>query len=201
MNQRLQSGFLIHAQRPRHPSHPLRVREHGEDRPAEGAIAKAAMRDPLDFGPRRLEQRIVLHARGTRRDARHAPETCVDVLDETFGVRFAAVAPLPHQMDAPTRRVRFLPPQQVGGTGRQTEAAMNAVIKKLARWSCHGTDYIGVRRVGSACRVLGPRFKVARWTSNALLLRSDQADVQTRGFARSDVHIAGECLEPRLLHL
>jgi hypothetical protein len=108
------------------------MREHRKNQSAERAIAKRALRLAFHLWPRRFEQRVVLHARRACGDAGHAPETGVDVLNEARARGFAAVAPQFHEVNAAARRVGLLSPQEIGGTRRQTEAAMDAVVEQIA---------------------------------------------------------------------
>ena len=132
MNEALDAELLIDTERPRQGAQPSRMRKHREDHPAERAIAETALRFALDLRPCRFEQRIVLHARRTGGDARHAPEARVDVLDEALAGGFAAVAPQLHQMNAAARRVGLLSPQQIGRACRQAEPAVDAVVEEIA---------------------------------------------------------------------
>ena len=132
VNEALDAELLIDTERPRQRAQPSRMGKHRENHSAERAIAETALRLALDLRPRRLEQRVVLHARRAGGDARHAPEARVDVLDEALARGFAAVAPQFHQMDAAARRVGLLSPQQIGRAGRQTEPAVDAVVEEIA---------------------------------------------------------------------
>ena len=132
MREALNAELLIHTERPRQHAQPSRMRKHREDHAAERAIAEAALRLALDLRPRGFEQRVVLHARRARGDARHAPEAGVDVLNEAGARGLAAVAPQLHQVNAASRRVGFLSPQEIGRARRQAEAAVDAVVEEIA---------------------------------------------------------------------
>ncbi len=104
------------------------IREQREDRAAEQAIGERARIAPLDLRARRFDERRVLHAGRTRRDARHAAEAGVEMADERRRHLRAAFEARLHQVDAAARRVHLLAPQHIGRTGRQAEAAVHALV-------------------------------------------------------------------------
>ena len=124
--------LLIQPERPRQARAAAPVRKHREDQAPERAVADAALRLALDLRTRGFEQRIVLHARWARRDARHAAEAGVDVPDEAVAVGLAAVAPQLHQVNAASGRIRLLAPQQIRRAGRQAETAVHAIVEEIA---------------------------------------------------------------------
>src|SRR5262249_1888856 len=67
-----------------------------------------------------------------RRDAREASEAPVEVLRDGVGPLELALCQPAHQVDAPARRVHLLRPGVPGRTGRQTEAAVDAVVVERA---------------------------------------------------------------------
>ena len=88
----------------------------------------------LDVGAGLLDQPVVADARGARGQAGHAAEAAVEVL---HGGRRELDRPVDeprHEQDPPARRVHLLLPQRpVGGTRRQAEPAVDAVVDELAR--------------------------------------------------------------------
>lgn len=102
-----------------------------KDQTSEQPVAETALCVALDLWPCGFQERIVLHTRRAGRDARHAAEARVDVTNEALAAGFATVAAQFHQVNAPAGRVRLLPPQQIRGAGRQTKAAVDAIVKKV----------------------------------------------------------------------
>ena len=118
-------------QRERSP-HPARVREHPEEKPAQETVGERALVLALDRGTGRLDQPVVAHARRAGGQARHAAEAAVEVLDDRGVEGNGAVEARVHEVNAPARRVHLLTPEDVRGTGRQAEPAVDAVRRELA---------------------------------------------------------------------
>src|SRR5688500_13308746 len=93
----------------------------------------------FDLRPRAFDQRSVLHTRRTRRDARQAPETRVEMLRERIAEVGASLERRLHQVDPSSRRVHLLAPQGIRRARRQAEPAVNA-----------GVDQLTLRDVGTA---------------------------------------------------
>ena len=96
--------------------------------------AGAGQGRPRLFGPDpgRLDELVVLHAGRAGGHARHAAQAAVEVLGRRRG-QPGAVQDLAHQVDPAARGVHLLGPQLVGGTGRQAEPAVHAVVGHLAQ--------------------------------------------------------------------
>src|SRR6266567_1509330 len=87
----------------------------------------------LDIGPRRVDQRGIIHARRAGGLAAEARETAVEMFDcFRSGLRIALKHML-HQYDAPARAVPLVAQNQIGWTGRRAEAAMHASSQRLFR--------------------------------------------------------------------
>ena len=99
-------------------THPVRVREGGEDRAAHQPLPGRPVEVPLDLRPGVLDQLVVPDPRGARRDARHAPEALVDVRDQRARKVASLLEPGVHQDDPAPRRVHLLVPERVGGARR-----------------------------------------------------------------------------------
>src|SRR6266545_8132332 len=83
----------------------------------------------LDVGPGLLDQPVVLDAGGARRDAGHAAQAAVEVLDRAGGGRHRAVQQPLHEVDPTARRVGLLLPDgSIGRARRQAEAAVRACV-------------------------------------------------------------------------
>jgi hypothetical protein len=111
------------------------MRKHRKDEPAERTLAETTLGDALDLRSRGLKQRIVLHPRGARRHARHTAEARIDVTHKAGAARLAPIAAQFHQMDAPSRRIGFLSPQQISRTRGQTESAVHAIVEQISTGS------------------------------------------------------------------
>ena len=135
----VQPGALRRPQRAGHGPEPARVREQREDGRAQGPVppvpvGRAGQGRPRLFGPGpgRLDELVVLHAGRAGGHARHAAQAAVEVLGRRRGQR-GAIQDLVHQVDPAARGVHLLGPQLVGGTGRQAEPAVHAVVGHLAQ--------------------------------------------------------------------
>ncbi len=100
---------------------------------------------PLQLRARGLDQAVIFHSGGTRRDACHTAQALVEVphvgivhaVDLTFQAHL-------HQVNAAARRIHLLVPEQVGGTGGQAETAVNALVDQLVRrWMMRIEDLAG----------------------------------------------------------
>src|SRR5208282_801051 len=134
-HQRLQSRALVDSHGPKHPTQPFRPRKNLKEHSAQDPVGHRAGVIALDLGACGFDQFVVLHSRGTRRQARHAAETVVHMVDER---RIELDLPLffqaeLHQVDAPARRVHLLAPKCVGRTSSQTEAAVHTLIDQVGR--------------------------------------------------------------------
>ena len=121
------------------PSHAAGQRRKCEAQPADRASSakrrggnRRSAERPRDSAARSarasLDERRVLHAGRTRRDARHAAQAGVEVAHERRRHRRAPFEAGFHQIDAPARRIHLLAPQHVGRAGRQAEAAVHARV-------------------------------------------------------------------------
>src|SRR5258708_24235507 len=81
----------------------------------------------LDPWARGLDQFAILHARRTGCQAGHTAQASVDVSSKRCIDADLALRGHLHQLDTATRRVHLLAPQQIGGAGRQAEAAMHTI--------------------------------------------------------------------------
>ena len=127
------SDPLVNEQRRQREPQPPRIRNHREQRRAEQPVAERPRRSGARSArawPR--SSGAYSHARGARGDARHAAETGVEVADEGIGHPHAPLEAGLHQIDPPARRIHLLAPQRVGRTGRQTEAAVHALVDQRA---------------------------------------------------------------------
>ena len=132
-DQPLDAQPLISPQLQRHPAQAAGVGEQREDQSPEQPFAQRALDVPLDLRPGGFHQLVVLHARRTRRQARHAAETGVEVTRELRrDLRLAFERHL-HQVNPPPRGVRLPAPQRVRRTRRQAEAAVHAVGEQIGR--------------------------------------------------------------------
>ena len=104
----------------------------GEDEFAEEAVSERARSVALNLGARGLDELVVFHARGARRDAGHATEAVVHVKAEARVEGGFAVGCLLDHVDTAARRIHFLTPENVGGAGGQAEAAVYAIVNVLA---------------------------------------------------------------------
>ena len=96
-----------------------RMRKDGEDERPEQPVVRRPLVALLDQLARLLDQPVVLHAGGTGRDAGHAAEAPVEVLDDRVRELERALGQPFHQPDPPTRRVHLLLPERpVGRAGR-----------------------------------------------------------------------------------
>src|SRR4051794_16438782 len=106
---------------------PPRVREQLEDRLAVRALLPRARLAALHLRAHALDQLVVLHARRTRRHARHAAQAAVEVGDHLGRDLLALLVADAHEQDAPARGVHLLLEDRVARAGRQAEAAVHAV--------------------------------------------------------------------------
>ena len=72
-----------------------------------------------------------MHTRRAGRDAGHAAQAAIEMLDHRAVEPDSALIGEFHQVDPPAGRVHLLAPEQVGGAGRQAEAAVDAVVDEL----------------------------------------------------------------------
>jgi hypothetical protein len=128
--QHAEPGALVQPQRAAQQPQPPRVGEEPEDQRPEGTVAPRPRVAALDLLAGGLDQLVVLHAGRAGGDAGHAAKALVEVADHLV-VHGLALQPDLHQVDAATRRVHLLAPQQVGRAGRQAEAAVDAVVDQL----------------------------------------------------------------------
>ena len=146
------------AARGQRDAQPARVGEGGEEQASQYAVAAPRVRLLLDRVARRLDQHVVRDARGAGRDAGHAAEAAVEVLDDRPVERDRAVQSRLHQLDSAARRVHLLAPEHVRRAGRQAEAAVDAVVDVLA-------DHAGAA-LQDAVRVEGARAPRSRSRRN-----------------------------------
>src|SRR2546421_12504878 len=81
----------------------------------------------LDLWARGLDEFVILHTRRTSRHAGHTAQASVDVSSKRCIDADLALRGHLHQLDAATRRVHLLAPQQIGGAGRQAKDAKHAI--------------------------------------------------------------------------
>ena len=96
--------------------HPARIGEELEERAADEPVAEGAARLGLDRLARRLDQLVVLDARGAGGHAGHAAEAQVEVLDDGRVERDRAVEVRLHQLD-PARAASPSPRSRAGTSG------------------------------------------------------------------------------------
>ncbi len=131
-HQLLQPQRLVRPQPREHHLQPLRIGEEPEDEVAEHPVGASPLVPSIDLLARRLDQLVVLHAARAGGDARETAEALIEVADHLIGHRLT-FEPLGHQVDAAARRVHLLPPQDIRGTRRKTEATMHAIIDEILR--------------------------------------------------------------------
>ena len=117
---------------PQRSSHATGIGEESKEEPTDEAVAQRSIELLLDCCARALDEPVVAHARGARRQARHAPEAAIEVLRHGRVERDRPVEPSVHEVDPPARRVHLLAPEHVGRARRQAEAAVDAVGRVLA---------------------------------------------------------------------
>ena len=117
---------------PQRSAHATGMGEEAKQEPADEAIAQRPIELLLDRRARALDEPVVAHPRGARRQARHAPEAAIEVLRHRRGERDRPVEACVHEVDPPARRVHLLAPEHVGRARRQAEAAVDAVGRVLA---------------------------------------------------------------------
>ena len=108
------------------------MRQQGEEQAAIEAITGRPVRVLFDLRARGLDQPIVADAGRARGEAAHAAQAGVHVARELIVDRRATLEHRLHQVDAAARRVGFASPEHVGGTRRQAEAAVHAVVREGA---------------------------------------------------------------------
>src|ERR687891_2135674 len=116
------------------------MREDSEHERSEKAFAARACDVPFDLWACGLDETVVLHAGRACGDARHTSETAIDVGNHRARHLRALTQSALHEHDPTTRRVHFLPPQDVRGACGQAEAAMDAVVDQLRRGRSMGVE-------------------------------------------------------------
>ncbi len=127
-NEGLQSGFLIGEER--------RAQSAEVIRPGERLIQKMTMtlfrgrtrEIAFDLSACGFDKLSVIHAGRAGGHASHAAEAGVEVADPLGSHLCGAFGGELHQIDAPARRIHFLPPQNVGRAHGQAKAAVHALI-------------------------------------------------------------------------
>src|SRR5579859_1977077 len=82
----------------------------------------------LDLPARSFDELGIVHAGGACGHASHTAEAGVEVADPLGSHLRSAFGGKLHQVDAAPRRIHFLAPENVGGTHRQTKAAVDALV-------------------------------------------------------------------------
>ncbi len=134
------------------------MREGCEEEFAEELVVSGARDVAFDLGARVFDELVVLHAGRTRRHAGHAAQTVVHVQAKAFVERRFALRGFLHHVDAAARRVHLFSPEDVGGTRREAEAAVDAVVDEFGRGR---VMRIEVRGLGSfqLCQMCHVRFR------------------------------------------
>jgi hypothetical protein len=105
------------------------IREDVADDPLEHAAAEAAIFTEHDLGHLRangFDEVVILDAGGAGGLAGAADEAAVEVFEDLVADADTAIDGAFHQVDAAARGVGFIEGFDIGGAGRETEAAMDA---------------------------------------------------------------------------
>jgi hypothetical protein len=140
----LQAGPLIEEERRGEDAETRGVREGGEEEAAEERVGGGARDVAFDLSATVLDELVVLDAGGAGGHAGHAAEAVVHVEAEGLVEGRVALGGGLHHVDAAAGRVHFFAPEDVGGTGGEAEAAVDAVGDKCG--------------IGSVVRVEGTAF-------------------------------------------
>ena len=124
-DQALQSPAPIATGQAQHGTEPIGMRQDPEEERRQPALAHRPPA-PLHLAPRDLEQRSELHAGRTRRLARPAAETEIEMTRVGRRRLQPALRHRAHQVQAAARRVHLLAEDAIGGALRQADAAVHA---------------------------------------------------------------------------
>src|SRR5262245_22943526 len=89
----------------------------------------------LDLRALLLDERCVLHTRGTGGDTGQTAKTAIEVLHERRAHLDPSFDAGLHQINPPARRIHLLAPEQIRRARRQTEAAVHALVDQRRRWT------------------------------------------------------------------
>src|SRR6185312_4355802 len=123
------------------------VGERRKEKPPLEALTARPWVLVLDERPGLLDQEVVADTRRAARDACHAAEAAVEVLDDCRGEPERPLRGLLHQLDPSARRVHLLVPEDVRRAGRQAEATVHA---RLGEVLDHASTPAGSKRSRSA---------------------------------------------------
>ncbi len=114
-------GLSHRDQRPEQP----RARQDGLERGAKQFLRQGTRHFLFDHLAPDIEQTAILHAGGTGRFAIAASQATVQMLSRALG-RLLALQYLLDQINAPTRAIKLVTQQLVGGASRRAKSAMHA---------------------------------------------------------------------------
>jgi hypothetical protein len=133
-----------------------------------GRTRAGASKVPFDPHPRLIDQMHVVHARRAGGHAGQAGETAIDVLDDFRRRRAVLFQHLLDEIDSAARTIEFVAEQDVGRTGRGTEAAMHALAQDRVGFGDIGVGQLRQAEFGlhavdpeeAPGRVIRPRLRM-----------------------------------------
>lgn len=102
----------------------------------------------LDLDPRLIDEVHVVHPRGAGGHAGEAGETAIDVLDHLLRRLAVVLQHVLDQVDPATGTIELVTQQDVGRTGRRTEAAMDAGAQDFVGFPDVGIGELGEGKFG-----------------------------------------------------
>ena len=115
------------ARRGQRQAEAARMRQHGGQQPAHGALLEAALPGRLDVGAGMVDEVHVVHPARAGGHAGEAGEAAVDMRLHRGAGPGAALEHLLHQVDAPARGIALVAEQNVGRAGGRAQPAVHAL--------------------------------------------------------------------------
>lgn len=109
----------------------VRIGKYEREQAPQHPVAGPPPHTKLNFHPGMVNQMLIVHVGRTGRHAAQAGEACVEMV-HSFSARLISL--LQHFLDQinPSTRARsFVSGYEIGRAGRQTEAAVNTIAKRL----------------------------------------------------------------------
>lgn len=138
--QSLQAGLLIGEQRPAEHAEATRMRKEREDHCAVKFFGWGARMEPFDLCASSFEEFAVVDPGGAGGHASHAAKAGVEMLDPSGGDLRGAFGGGFDEMNAAAGGIHFFMPENVGGAGREAEAAVDAFVENFGRGRMVGIE-------------------------------------------------------------
>ena len=121
-------GAAQHDKRRQDEAETVRIGHDAEENRSENAVGQATLVVTLDLRTGPLDERPVLHAGWTGGYAGHTTQTRIEMSHERRRYARPSIGGCLHQIDAASRRIHLLAPEQVRRTAGQTEPAVYALV-------------------------------------------------------------------------